>query len=38
LVEEILAAQQPTVLDVWIDDQAVPPIHSRIKTMDTHFS
>jgi acetolactate synthase-1/2/3 large subunit len=38
LVEEILAAQEPTVLDVWIDDQAVPPIHSRIKTMDTHFS
>ncbi|MCI5143845.1 MAG: thiamine pyrophosphate-binding protein, partial [Candidatus Electrothrix sp. ATG1] len=38
MVEEILTAQEPTVLDVWIDDQAVPPIHSRIKTMDIHFS
>ena len=38
LVEDIMTAQVPTVLDVWIDDQAVPPIHSRIKTMDTHFS
>ncbi len=37
LVEDILTTQVPTVLDVWIDDQAVPPIHSRIKTMDTHF-
>ncbi len=38
LVEDIMTAQVPTVLDVWIDDQAVPPIHSRIKTMDTHFA
>lgn len=38
LVEDILSAQVPTVLDVWIDDQAVPPIQSRINTMDTHFS
>ncbi|MCI5167530.1 MAG: thiamine pyrophosphate-binding protein [Candidatus Electrothrix sp. GM3_4] len=38
LVEDILTAQVPTVLDVWIDDQVVPPIHSRIKTMDIHFS
>ena len=38
LVEDILAVQKPTVLDVWIDDQAVPPIHSRITTMDTHFA
>jgi acetolactate synthase-1/2/3 large subunit len=37
LVEDILITQKPTVLDVWIDDQAVPPIHSRIKTLDTHF-
>ncbi|RWX46300.1 acetolactate synthase-1/2/3 large subunit [Candidatus Electrothrix aarhusensis] len=38
LVEDILTAQVPTVLDVWIDDQAVPPIHGRIKSMDTHFA
>lgn len=38
LVEDILTARIPTVLDVWIDDQVVPPIHSRIKTMDTRFA
>ena len=38
LVDDILAAGQPTVLDVWIDEEAVPPIHSRIKTVDKHFS
>jgi acetolactate synthase-1/2/3 large subunit len=38
LVEDILAAEEPTVLDVWIDDQAVPPIHSRIATVDKHFA
>ncbi|MCP4683345.1 MAG: thiamine pyrophosphate-binding protein [Desulfobacterales bacterium] len=37
LVEDIMTTRKPTVLDVWIDDQAVPPIHSRIKTLDTHF-
>ncbi|WPD21006.1 MAG: thiamine pyrophosphate-binding protein [Candidatus Electrothrix scaldis] len=38
LVTDILESGVPTVLDVWIDDQAVPPIHSRITTMDNHFS
>ncbi|XCN72514.1 MAG: thiamine pyrophosphate-binding protein [Candidatus Electrothrix aestuarii] len=38
LATDILESGVPTVLDVWIDDQAVPPIHSRITTMDNHFS
>jgi len=25
------------VLDVWIDDQVVPPIHSRIETVAKHY-
>ncbi len=37
LVDEILASGRPTVLDVWIDELAVPPIHSRIATVDKHF-
>ncbi|MEW6595137.1 MAG: thiamine pyrophosphate-binding protein [Thermodesulfobacteriota bacterium] len=37
LADDILAAGQPTVIDVWIDEEAVPPIHSRIKTVDKHF-
>jgi len=37
LVDEIIADGRPTVLDVWIDDQVVPPIHSRIATVDKHF-
>ncbi len=27
----------PTVIDVHIDEKAVPPIHSRIETVDKHF-
>ena len=38
LVEEILRQQRPTVIDVWIDQQEVPPIHSRIATVDKFFS
>ncbi|MCI5221167.1 MAG: thiamine pyrophosphate-binding protein [Candidatus Electrothrix sp. AR4] len=38
LVRDILTEQKPTVLDVWIDDQAIPPIHSRIATVDKHFA
>ncbi len=38
LIEEVLAARRPTVIDVRIDDEAVPPIHSRIKTMDKRFA
>ena len=37
LADEIIAANRPTVLDVWIDDEVVPPIHSRIATVDKHF-
>jgi acetolactate synthase I/II/III large subunit len=38
LVQDILASGRPTVLDVRIDAEAVPPIHSRIKTMDKRFA
>jgi acetolactate synthase-1/2/3 large subunit len=38
LVQDILAARRPTVLDIRIDAEAVPPIHSRIKTMDKRFA
>ncbi len=31
---DVLASGQPTVVDVLIDDEAVPPIHARIKTVD----
>ncbi|OGQ97274.1 MAG: hypothetical protein A2521_16020 [Deltaproteobacteria bacterium RIFOXYD12_FULL_57_12] len=37
LIREILASGRPTVLDVWIDEHAVPPIHSRIATVDKLF-
>ncbi len=37
LVGDILAQGRPTLLDVRIDEAAVPPIHSRIKTVDKHF-
>ena len=37
LAEEIFLDGRPTVLDVWIDSEAVPPIHSRIETVDKHF-
>lgn len=38
LIQEILEDGQPTVLDIWIDEEAVPPIHSRIETVDKHFA
>jgi acetolactate synthase-1/2/3 large subunit len=38
LIQEILGAGRPTVIDVRIDAEAVPPIHSRIKTMDERFA
>lgn len=37
LARDILAEGRPTVLDVWIDEEVVPPIHSRISTVDKHF-
>ena len=37
LVDDIIETGRPTVLDVWIDDEVVPPIHSRIATVDKHF-
>ena len=38
LADEILQAGRPTVVDVWIDEEAVPPIHSRIETVDKLFA
>ena len=38
LIENIIESGQPTVLDVYIDEKAVPPIHSRIATVDEHFN
>ncbi len=37
LMAEVMASGRPTVLDVWIDDQVVPPIHSRIETVAKHY-
>lgn len=37
MIDDIIETGRPTVLDVWIDDQVVPPIHSRIATVDKHF-
>ncbi|MFH1020960.1 MAG: thiamine pyrophosphate-binding protein [Pseudomonadota bacterium] len=37
LARDILAEGRPTVLDVWIDDEVIPPIQSRIATVDKHF-
>ena len=37
LARDIIGSGQPTVLDVWIDEEIVPPIHSRIATVDKHF-
>lgn len=38
LVQYILAARRPTLLDIRIDAEAIPPIHSRIQTMDKRFA
>jgi len=37
LMEDIFSTGRPTVLDILIDEKAVPPIHSRIRTVDKHF-
>lgn len=37
LVQDILNGNQPTVLDVRIDEEVVPPIHNRIQTVDNFF-
>jgi acetolactate synthase-1/2/3 large subunit len=37
LAQSIIDSGQPTVLDVWVDHDVVPPIHSRIATVDKHF-
>lgn len=34
---DVLGAGRPTVIDVLIDEEAVPPIHARIKTVDQQF-
>jgi len=35
---EALASGKPTVLDVWIDAEEVPPIHSRIRALEKFFA
>lgn len=37
LVDEVVASGRPTVIDVIIDEEEVPPIHSRIETVDKYF-
>ncbi|OKY74029.1 MAG: hypothetical protein BM485_15535 [Desulfobulbaceae bacterium DB1] len=37
LARDIIESGRPTVVDVWIDEEVVPPIHSRISTVDKHF-
>ncbi len=37
LIKEIIETGRPTVIDVLIDETAVPPIHNRIRTVDKHF-
>ena len=34
LIQEVLESKQPTVIDVLVDSEVVPPILSRIKTID----
>lgn len=38
LAKSIMESTGPTVIDVHIDATAVPPIHSRIATVDKHFN
>jgi len=38
LMDEIISAGVPTVLDVIIDPEEVPPIHSRIATLEKLYS
>jgi acetolactate synthase-1/2/3 large subunit len=38
LVDQVIASGKPTVIDVIVDEKEVPPIHSRIATVDKFFS
>ncbi|MCP4686503.1 MAG: thiamine pyrophosphate-binding protein [Desulfobacterales bacterium] len=38
LAQDIIDAGRPTVLDVWIDEEEVPPIGSRIGSIDKHYA
>lgn len=38
MMDEILASGRPTVLDVLIDPETVPPIHSRIATLEKSYN
>lgn len=35
---EALASGRPTVLDVWVDADEVPPIHSRVRSLERFFA
>jgi acetolactate synthase-1/2/3 large subunit len=35
---QALACGKPAVLDVWIDAEAVPPIHARIRSLEKFFA
>lgn len=37
LLAEVIASRRPTVIDVWIDETAVPPIHSRIEAVANQY-
>lgn len=37
LIEDIFLEGRPTVIDVWIDSEVVPPIHGRIESVDKNF-
>ncbi|MFH1217756.1 MAG: thiamine pyrophosphate-binding protein [Pseudomonadota bacterium] len=37
-MDDVLRAGRPTVIDVLIDQEAVPPIHARIKAVDQQFT
>ncbi|MDH4319290.1 MAG: thiamine pyrophosphate-dependent enzyme, partial [Desulfobulbaceae bacterium] len=37
LMAEVIASGRPTVIDVWIDETAVPPIHSRIEAVANQY-
>ncbi|MCL4458057.1 MAG: thiamine pyrophosphate-binding protein [Nitrospirae bacterium] len=38
MINDIISSGVPTVLDVIIDPEEVPPIHSRIKTLDSVYT
>lgn len=37
LVQDVIRKNQPALFDIWIDDEAVPPFGSRIRTVDKPF-